>query len=211
VSEILWLEDDKGVMLRAAELLRNGGVVVFPTDSVYGLLAWPWEYAGYKRIYELKGRDFTKPLALLVSSSIVSKILGSETDYFISTGGGDIDLALAFQAGETTLILSPEWDWYRDFPQAISKVQPGKVGLRCPNKLSLQNVIERCGGYLWATSVNRSGQPPATSADEVLSWLDELKAAGIDPPELVVLSRTPGSGKPSRVVDLTGDEPQWIR
>jgi L-threonylcarbamoyladenylate synthase len=210
VSDLVWLEDEKGLIAKAGELLREGRVVVFPTDTVYGLLAWPWEYAGYRRIYELKGRDFNRPLALLIGNAICKSLLHSETEYFINEIDGDMDMPLAFEAGEVTLIIS-EQRLDLEIPQAITRTQPLPVGLRCPNKLSLQKLISRNGDYLWATSVNRSGQPPATTADEVLAWLDELKEQGIDPPELVVLSRTPTSGTPSRVVDLTGDEPKWIR
>ncbi|MDQ3023144.1 MAG: Sua5/YciO/YrdC/YwlC family protein, partial [bacterium] len=115
-----------------------------------------------------------------------------------------------FRSGLITVVVAESKlpAWFRD----EVKLQPGTIGLRCPAHPGLQALLKQIRlGCLWATSVNRSGKPPATTADEVLAWLDELRASGIDPPELVVLSRTPGSGKPSSVIDLTGDEPKRIR
>jgi L-threonylcarbamoyladenylate synthase len=184
----------------AREELLQDQPVIFPTDTVYGLIALSRSARAYRRIYELKGRSFDRPLALLSRPN--PSLSGI---YELLEGCEGVE---GFKAGEVTAVVPPEM--VPRLVDSTARIQPGNMGFRCPKHRHLRRLLD-ANRMLWATSVNRSGQPPAATADEVLAWLDELKAAGIDPPELVVLSRTPGSGRPSRVVDLTGDEPKWIR
>ena len=199
---VVWLEDDPPAVLDAAvQALAAEQVVVFPTDTVYGLLAASASRVAYQRIYALKGRGFDKPLALLVSKQ-------DPAWYDLYSVAATLNEGGAFSGGELTIVIAPHED--SAYSAEIAVIQPGPIGMRSPIGEQLQSLLQH-SGRVWATSVNRSGQPSATTADEVLAWVEELRQHGIDPPELVVLSRTPGSGKPSRVVDLTSEEPKWIR
>lgn len=201
---MLWLEDEQPGTIKAAEqALQAGQVIVFPTDTVYGLIAIGTNRDAFQRIYTLKGRDFDKPLALLIHRQDPSWY-----DLYVTAQSLGPAEAEQFMNGELTFVISPHED--TGYSGELAVIQPGPVGLRCPLHAGTQSLLQAIG-RVWATSVNRSGEPPATTADEVLAWLDELRQRGIDPPELVVLSRTPGSSKPSSVIDLTGDEPKRLR
>jgi tRNA A37 threonylcarbamoyladenosine synthetase subunit TsaC/SUA5/YrdC len=154
----------------------------------------------------LKGRDYNKPLALLISNrseeyELVLNALEANSE----------DLIHEFKQGGVTVVLRP--DQLPDLALRVGEIQPGPIAVRCPNHKILQMVLWD-GGYpfaCWATSVNRSGMPPATTSDEVLDWIDSLEELSIDPPSFVFLSRQPCTGKPSSVIDLTGDEPVRLR
>jgi L-threonylcarbamoyladenylate synthase len=208
-------EDDHNPIFQLPFLaLSADQVIVFPTDTVYGLLCPVESAQSYHRVYELKGRSFDKPLALLTHKGFEIYRFAVNLCRQRCLQESDIE---AFETGRVTLVFNPS-----DLPCLWSKVQelqPGSVGLRCPSthlqprplRGHLEMLIGNLGGLVWATSVNRSGEPPATTADEVLAWLDELEELEVAPPELVVLSDTPGSGTPSGVLDLTGPEPRRLR
>jgi L-threonylcarbamoyladenylate synthase len=136
---------------RAAELLRAGKVVAFPTDTVYGLAAATGP--AVRRVYELKGRDAGKPLVLM----------GADPESFgdrIRVGPAALRYMRRFWPGPLTLVL-PSGE--------------GTVGVRVPDHpLTLQ--LLRAAGPLWTTSANRSGRPEALTADDVAAELPEVDA-----------------------------------
>lgn len=199
---VVWIEDDTlaiDVLIDAE--LAAGRVIVFPTDTVYGLLGSVYLPQAYRSIYLLKGRRFDKPLALFIEP-------GTELYRFAILacrrlgGPQGEELAAGFEAGRVTLILNEQE--LPTLPAEVREQQPGSVGVRCPSAHLGLNLV-------WATSVNRSGEPPATTADEALAWVESLTPELAELLGLVVLSREPGSGVPSRVVDLTGAEPRVLR
>ncbi len=190
---VLQLEADCSIAITAAaDALSTGGVVVFPTDTVYGLLAGVEQRAAYQRIFELKRRPPDKPLALLVGADGPAAAAARR-----ALGGWPEQLA-QFESGLITLVLQPELLTGAALPSIVFEVQPGPVGIRCPRHGALQSLLGVAGGALWATSVNLTGQPPAGSAEQVSAWLASL--AG--PPQLAVLSAAGCSGRPSRIVQL---------
>jgi len=212
VSEplVLWLEENtERVIADAAEALKRGSVIVFPTDTVYGLMAAIDARDAYENIYKMKGRDFAKPLAVLIPTNDPA----FDDLKFAAMSLGALEKGseyyFAFMKGEMTIVVSPIE--VQEYSQGMAVLQPGPVAMRAPSNWELQELLSKKIGRVWATSVNRSSESPATTAEEVEAWWEDLQQQGIDPPEIVVLSRTPGSGTPSRVVDLTGDEPKWIR
>jgi L-threonylcarbamoyladenylate synthase len=136
---------------RAAALLRDGRVVAFPTDTVYGLGAAT--QAGARRIYELKGRADSKPLVLMAADPVS---FGDR----IRVSPVALRYMSRFWPGPLTLVL-PSRD--------------GTVGVRVPDHpLALQ--LLRASGPLWTTSANRSGRPDAMTADEVEAALPDVDA-----------------------------------
>lgn len=191
---ILQLEDDPTqAVTAAAGALAAAGVVIFPTDTVYGLLAAIDQPAARTEIYELKHRPAHRPLALLVSSP---GQLASAAAQLLRRFPAELQ---QFSAGRLTLILDPHQLPADALPEPVLMQQPGPVGLRCPKHEPLQALLLAAGGAVWATSVNESGKPPAVSEDQVRDWL----ASQPRPPALAVLSSSPSSGCPSRVVALS--------
>lgn len=127
----------------AAAILNRGGVVVIPTDTVYGLAAHPAFPAAVESLYTIKGREHRKPIALLAA---------------------DTTAAAAFVGGlpkSATDLASRYW------PGALTLVVKGE-GLRVPNHEWTRRLLAKCGGVLRVTSANLSGKRPATDAAQAL-------------------------------------------
>ena len=131
---------DAAGMEAAVEILKNGGVAVIPTDTVYGLAAHPDFPAAVERLYTIKARDAKKPIALLASDAAgAEKFVGAEA----SAVGG------------------------RHWPGALTVVAQGE-GVRVPNHDWTRRLIAACGGALRVTSANLSGRRAATDAPQAL-------------------------------------------
>jgi len=140
-------------------VLKKGGVVAFPTDTVWGVLALLENEEGVRRIYAMKGREEQKPLQVLVAdleAALSLAELGPLEKPFLR-------LAKAFWPGGLTLVVPG-----RKIPPYISK--DGSVGLRMPDHEALREVLRGVGGYAAATSLNKSGEPPVQSEEEVRAF-----------------------------------------
>jgi L-threonylcarbamoyladenylate synthase len=178
---------------RAAALLRRGGIVAIPTDTLYGLAADPFSLVAVQRIFTIKDRAAERALPLVASSlEQVESRIGTLTPLARR-------LAERHWPGPLTLVVGA--------PDAIvAEVTGGgpTVGVRVPAHEVTRALCEACGGPLTATSANLSGQPPTSDPDVVCQTLGEridlLVDAGISP-----------GGLPSTIVEATGSEPRLIR
>ena len=141
----------KDFFKQAAEVLNRGGVVVIPTDTVYGLAARPDFPAAVDRLYTIKGRELKKPIALLASD------LASVERFGYPLVGRARELAEQYWPGALTMVI-PSKDPSR----------PAE-GFRIPNHQETRALIAACGGVLRVTSANLSGQRPATDAPQALA------------------------------------------
>ena len=146
---------------RAAELLRDGAVVAFPTETVYGLGARADREAAVERVYEVKQRPREKKAALLVTG------LESARAYATPFSRAAERLARRFWPGPLTLVVPGRET--EDF-----------VGLRCPDCEVTLRMLELAGVPVIAPSANLTGEPPAKSAQEVLDVFDGKVAAILD-------------------------------
>ncbi|HPO37219.1 MAG TPA: L-threonylcarbamoyladenylate synthase [Kiritimatiellia bacterium] len=138
---------------KAVRLLRAGGVVIIPTDTVYGIAAHPDCAGAVARICTIKGRPIGKPIALLAA---------------------DLASVLAFGA---VLPLAARRLAERFWPGALTLVLPcggGEEGFRVPDHPATRRVLAACGGTLRVTSANLSGAMPAVSA------VDALRDVGLE-------------------------------
>lgn len=164
----------------AGDLLREGRVGLVSTETVVGLVAGE---AGLSRLYEIKGRDPGKPIALLCGSAEEALALGRNVPPLARS------LAERFWPGPLTLVLEAE---------------AGKtVGVRVPAHPVTQAVIVSHGGPLYATSANPSGKRDPRALEEV----DPAISAAVD----FAVRGEPGSGEASAVVDLSGSESRLLR
>ena len=134
----------------AVERMAQGGVIVFPTDTVYGLAGSLDHLESLERMFRIKGRVDAKPLPVLVSSAEAAQDL---------TGGLTEDQRLfldRYWPGPLTVILATT----THLPGRV-QAENGTVGLRSPNHPLALEIIQRTGGAIACTSANRSGQPPA--------------------------------------------------
>ena len=185
-------DDDQAAIADALECIEGGGVIVFPTDTVYGLLAGIYHPDAYQRIYELKRRGTDKPIALLAGHN---SVLATN---IVRVLGMHLPELAQFQAGAVTIVIDPAELPPGSVPQAVRDTQPGSVGVRIPAHDALQQLLEEAGGLAWATSVNAAGAPPAVTSDEVIAAVEELDG-DID---CLVVSHSYSRGTPSRILRL---------
>jgi L-threonylcarbamoyladenylate synthase len=165
----------------AIKTLKTGGVIAFPTETVFGLGAWLKNKNAVAKIFEIKKRPRTKPLQVLVASLAQAKKLGTFNKQAL-------ELAKKNWPGPLTLIVKKK--------QTVPKIVSGgrsTVGLRVPDHKIALELIRLCGP-LAATSANESGEKPALTARQVKQRLPQID---------YVLPGRAGSGKPSAVVDTT--------
>jgi L-threonylcarbamoyladenylate synthase len=168
-------------------------VVAFRTDTFYGLGADPLNVQAVRAIRQLKGREDSKPILLLISdASVVERYLENPSASFRG-------VAKRHWPGPITLIGKSKAD-ISDELTASS----GTIGLRLPDDENVRDLVRACGGALTATSANPAGREPARTADEVQSYFPE----GLD---LIVDSGEVTVSAPSTVVDLSTDRAKLIR
>lgn len=175
---------------RAAEHLRRGGLVIVPTETVYGLAADPRAAGSEASLREVKGREEGKPVALL------AKDLEQVEAYGAILGPAARRLAARYWPGPLTLVL----------PAGM----PGEggtqqyEGFRVPDHPMALALLDEVGGVLRVTSANLSGEPPAVTADEAREALDGQVN--------VVLDAGPAEGGvPSTVVKTEGELVEVLR
>ncbi len=187
------LNPEPAVIGRAAEVIRAGGLVAFPTETVYGLGANALDPAAVARIFAAKGRPATNPLIVHVADAAQVPA--------VAAGWPEVaaKLAAAFWPGPLTLVVPKR----PEVPDAVTAGGP-TVAVRCPSHPVARMLIREAGVPLAAPSANRSTELSPTRAEHVLKGLD----GRID----VVLDGGPcPGGIESTVVDVTGDVVRLLR
>ncbi|RMG92023.1 MAG: threonylcarbamoyl-AMP synthase [Chloroflexi bacterium] len=179
-------------LTKAAEYLRQGQLVVFPTDTVYGVGVSAFNPAAIDQLYAMKERPLSKGIPILIShTTALSRIV---THIPLEA----MPLIHQFWPGPLTLILPR----HPDLPENIS---PNKnVAVRVPDHPVARTLISAAGGAVATSSANISGQPPAQTAEDALKQLEGRVAAILDD------GRSPGA-LPSTILDLTTPKPKILR
>ena len=159
-------DDPRDVVHRAVQALVEGKVVAFPTETVYGLAVSGLQDSAVDRLLEVKRRPEGLPLALAIRSA------DEALDYVPNMPPVGLRLARRCWPGPITLVLndnSPE-SVIKRLPQRVYKAVAanGTVGLRVPAHSLILSVLRLIPGPLLLTSANRSGQPDATNAQQIL-------------------------------------------
>ena len=170
-------------MALVVSALKEGRLVILPTETVYGLAADPTLPGAMEQIFKAKGRPDDKPIPLLASDA------GTIENSGCDLGRVGRKLAAAFWPGPLTLVV---------------KTSEGFKGFRVPDYPVTQAVLRPWGRLLAVTSANRSGEPAATRADEAAQALGSSVAYVLD------AGPSPG-GVPSTVVKIDGDRIEILR
>lgn len=178
---------------RAADVLRAGGVVAFPTETVYGLGADASQADAVARVFAMKGRPATHPVIVHVSSAAEAARWAAAFPPLAKR------LARAFWPGPLTLILRSNG---RACPETTGGLPT--VGLRVPSHPVARALLREFGGGVAAPSANRYGSVSPTTAAHVR---DDLGAE----PDVVLDGGPCDVGVESTIVDLTSDEPAILR
>ncbi|MFA7310157.1 MAG: L-threonylcarbamoyladenylate synthase [Candidatus Paceibacterota bacterium] len=185
----------------AAAVVRKGGVVLYPTDTLYGLGADAFSDDAVAKVFRIKGRNEGKPMHAIVDG------LGMAERY------GDISedtkkLAAAVPRGQLTFIVRKRADVVNGISKDIST-----FGFRIPDNDFCIQMLRAFGKPITATSANRAGETPLRSVDAILEQLGLPAqvgdaANGID---LIIDAGELPVRKASSVVDLSGPEPKMLR
>lgn len=172
-------------------ILRRGGVVACPTETLFGLLADALDRDAVARVAAIKRRRAADPIAVLIPSIDSASTLVTE---FSRTGR---DLAERHWPGPLTLVMRAR----EGLPREL--IRDGKVGLRVPGPSPALELVRAFKGPLTATSANYTSEPSAWIDRQVIETMaEELDA--------VVPGKAPG-GEPSTVVDVSRDQIRIIR
>jgi L-threonylcarbamoyladenylate synthase len=174
---------------RAIEVLRGGGVVALPTDTVYGLVAVASDAAAVERVYEIKARDPSQPMPLFVASVEQAALVGE-------MNAAALALAAKFWPGALTIVL-------RKRPAYATRAVAGgdTIAVRAPGDPFLREAAAQLGP-LTGTSANIAGREECHTAAEVRAQLG-------DTVDLVVDAPVAATGRPSTIVDCS--EPGAVR
>jgi L-threonylcarbamoyladenylate synthase len=180
---------------RAVEVLKAGGLVAFPTDTVYGLAVLPWDSDAVVRMYQVKQRPSDRPIPLLLSDASQLSRVAKLLPRFSRQARR---LVTRFWPGGLTLVL-PKAEIVPDVVSASPT-----VAVRVPDLALVRDIIRGAGGVLAVTSANLSGQPNPITAQEV----EEQLGNQID----LILDGGPcRAGVPSSILDCTVSPPRLLR
>ncbi|MFW6124897.1 MAG: L-threonylcarbamoyladenylate synthase [Pirellulales bacterium] len=203
-AEVFHLEradDASEAIHRAAQRLSQGGIVAFPTETVYGLAASVLRPEAVERLQSVKGRAKDKPLALALDAP------AAVLQHFPGIGRLGRRLSRRCWPGPVTLVFpSPGNDLLSRLSESVrAAVAPeSSVGIRVPAHPVVAAVIRQLGAPLALTSANRSNQPDATTGPEVVETFgDEI--------ELIVDDGPSRYGQPSTVVEVHDDHWRILR
>ncbi len=180
-------------ILEAASVLKSGGIIGLPTDTVYGLGADAGNEEALQELYMIKAREPGKPTSILIHSrnqlgALVSEITGP-AEFLMET----------FWPGPLTIIFKASAKVH-----SILSAGGGTIGIRIPDSPVCLGILRETGFPLTAPSANVSGRPPACSAQEVFeSFNGRIK--------LILDGGEADSSSPSTIADATGADIKIIR
>jgi len=181
---------ESGSIRLAARAVRRGLLVVYPTDTVYGLGCDPLNHAAARRLFEAKGRE-SKPVPVLCSTT-------EKAQELVKFSSRAVELSQEHWPGALTIVAPLRR------PVAPQLTQGGEfLGVRVPAHSGCLELIAACGGWLTGTSANHSGQPSARSAGEAMDALGGTVDFVLDGGRL--------SGQESTVVKVVGNEVTILR
>ena len=182
---------DPAVIREAAELIRRGLVVAYPTDTLYGLAVDPRDAGAVKRLFELKGRPETSALTLIAADLAHVRAAGEMTT-------AAERLAERWWPGPLTIVMRARAILAREMLAGGET-----VGIRIPDHAAAIALARDIGFPIAATSANRSGGAPASTAEAVVEALPDVDA--------IVDAGPARGGPPSTIVDASATAVTLLR
>jgi len=183
---------DRGCIDEAARLLRQGELVCYPTDTVYGIGAAAGDDAAVRRLFAVKGRPPDKPVPLLIADAADATWLADVTPVARTLMG-------RFWPGGLTIVMRKAEGF-----RSLALAGQATVALRVPDHDLVRQIIRVLGEPITGTSANRAGAPAPVSAVEVALQMGEMVSLIVDG------GRSPAGGE-STVIDITQDGPEIVR
>lgn len=188
-------------LIKAASTLKRGGVVICPTDTVYGFLADALNKKAVEKIYRIKKRTKSKPLPLFVKDLKTAK-------------------AIAEIGARQEEVLKQHWPGKHTFVLKRKQVDVGRllvygaggetIAIRIPKHKFLNDLLQKINKPLAQTSVNLSNKPPLTKAGDIKKFIAGF--AGMSGSLILIVDGGHlKRAKPSKIIDLTGGENKILR
>lgn len=184
---------DPSVLDKAAAVVKSGGIVIFPTRTLYGIGVDAFNKEAVARVFRIKQRAAQNPLSVLIRSTDAVATLAAKIPL------AAVKLMAAFWPGRLTIVFSAR-------PNVLSSLTAGtgKIGIRVPEHPVAVGLVESLNCPLTGTSANLSGQPGADSVDQ----LPEELIRNVD---LVIDAGKLKGGIGSTVVDVSVNPPVILR
>jgi L-threonylcarbamoyladenylate synthase len=186
---------DPQILQEAAEIIRKGGIVVCPTDTGYLLGGDGLREEVIRKIFEIKGRSFNKPIHLVVSNKEMAQQLAVWNERAEK-------LFKELLPGPLTLILKK-----KEIVPDLLVSGTGKIGLRMPGNAVAMQLVAASGVPITATSANSSGKDSPFTVAEVLQQLEE----GLERVDLILDQGETLYRRSSTIVDISEDIPKVLR
>jgi L-threonylcarbamoyladenylate synthase len=183
---------DSGAIERAADVIRSGGVVAYPTDTLYGLAVDPRRADAVERLFEVKGRDRAMAVPIIAESLDQARAVGQ-------FGPRALRLAQAFWPGPLSIVVPAH-----DCIATLALGGRTTIAVRVPAHPVARALAAAVGFGITATSANLSGAPAPGSADALAPALHALV-------DLVLDAGAAPGGAPSTLVAFTDDGPVLVR
>ena len=175
--------DLRAQVMLAAQAVRQGEIILFPTETVYGLAADASNPEAIERLFTIKHRPANKPFPVMVSSLEMAREL-------VDLGDAQ-EIARDYWPGPLTLVLPAKNPGF-----SPACVQDGTIGIRCPHHDVAQAILELAGVPLAVPSANASGEPPATDSAQARYVLANSDIA------FRIYQQNPTMGQPTTVLKI---------
>ena len=188
---------------KVVEVLKQGGVVVFPTDTVYGFLADAENKKAVEKIFKIKKRPRSKLLPVFIKDLKMAKKLAEidEPTSAKASAGKQEKILKKYWPGKYTFILN------KKKTARLYGVDKDKIALRIPKYKFLNDLLKKINKPLVQTSVNISGQPSLTRISDIIKEFEGQK----NKPDLIISAGNLPKVKPSTIIDLTKSDIKIIR
>ncbi|MEK7109678.1 MAG: L-threonylcarbamoyladenylate synthase, partial [Patescibacteria group bacterium] len=183
------------IIHQTLKVLKNGGLVIFPSDTVYGLLCDATNEQAVKKLIAFKNRPAGKPISVFCNFDSV--------DQLVKINSQQLTTLKQILPGPFTLILPSKHNVNR-----LLESEVGTLGVRIPMYQLINRLIQELGKPVTATSANLAGRSPHYSIESLLNTLTEEQKNLID---LIVDAGTLPRNKPSTVVDLSQSDVRILR
>lgn len=183
-------KDTNNLIQEAVDAVARGELIVFPTDTVYGIGCDPFNEEALDSLFEAKKRPSEKSIPVLVDTIETAQSLAEISE--------EVEMLLKKHwPGALTVVVKCK----APFPESLIKNET--VALRMPDHEDLLELITAVGGALAATSANISGKPPLLTYDEVYAHFSQVAP--------VILPGVVKTGEPSTILDCTQGAPKVLR
>ncbi len=177
------------------KVIKEGGVIVFPTDTVYGLVCDTTSQKAIQKLFQIKKRDLRKPIPVFVKNIEMAKqiaTISEKQERFLEN----------VWPGKVTVVLKAKID----FPQGVLG-EDKTIGLRIPDYAPLNALFNKINKPLSGTSANLAGEHSCLDVNNIVAQFANEKLQ----PDLIIDAGTLNPSQPSTTVDLTGKELKVLR